>query len=197
MARASTPNPFRIHGVATDEFFTDRADEVARILKTLGESGAKLLVYGPRRMGKTSAIMRAIQAHEERGGVAFLADLSTASTLIDVANRILESSARTLGRQWKDLVNEFVSRLGVTLKVRPTLAGLILPASTSACAPPRSRTSGSRSRPPRAPSTASRAASRRRWGCAGRIPGDQKLGGDEADWQLRGAMQHHGHLSYV
>lgn len=199
MPRTPSPNPFRIHGVATDEFFTDRAHEVARILKTLGEPGAKLLVYGPRRMGKTSAIMRAIRAHEEKGGVAFLADLSTASTLIDVANRILESSARTLGRQWKDLVNEFVSRLGVTLKVRPDPgSGLILPSLDVSLrsAPIEDQR---KSLATTLDTIDGIAGSKRK--AVGVVLDEfqeiQKLGGDEADWQLRGAMQHHGHLSYV
>ena len=68
-------NPLRIHGVVSGEHFTDRADEVGRIVAVLREPGAKLLVYGPRRMGKTSAILRAVERVEEEGGHALLADL--------------------------------------------------------------------------------------------------------------------------
>ena len=106
MAQAPQPNPFRIHGVVSEQFFTDRAGEVNRILKTLAEPAAKLLVYGPRRMGKTSAIVRAIARRQAEGGVAFLADMSTASTLVDIANRLLDAAGRALGAKWKDSINE-------------------------------------------------------------------------------------------
>ena len=76
-------NPFRIHGVVSKPFFTDRANEVERILKALAEPATKLLVYGPRRMGKTSAIAYAVSRREAAGGVAIMADMSTASTLVD------------------------------------------------------------------------------------------------------------------
>ena len=88
-------NPLRIHGVVSGEHFTDRGDEVRRMVAVLREPGAKILVYGPRRMGKTSAIVRAVERIEAEGGHAFLADLSTATTAVDAGNRILEAAART------------------------------------------------------------------------------------------------------
>jgi len=53
---AARQNPFRIGGTVAGSYFTDRAAEVGRIAATLGERQAKLLVFGPRRMGKSSAI---------------------------------------------------------------------------------------------------------------------------------------------
>ena len=75
-------NPFPIHGVVTRPAFTDRADEVSRIRSTLEEPGAKLLVYGPRRMGKTSALKVAMEDHRAAGGIACLADFSTATSQV-------------------------------------------------------------------------------------------------------------------
>src|SRR5687767_11730723 len=112
-------NPFRVHGIVHDEFFTDRAVEVGRILKVLREPGAKLLVYGPRRMGKTSALVHAVERHEAAGDVAFLADVSTATTLVDIANRILDAAVRALGKRWRDSVTDFVKRIGVSLTLTP------------------------------------------------------------------------------
>lgn len=89
---------------------------------------SKVLVHGPRRMGKTSAVHMAIKKTERRGGRAFLADLSTASTVADMANRILAAATRELGKRWKDLPTEFVRRLGVNLRLEPDPGtGLILP----------------------------------------------------------------------
>ena len=54
-------NPFRVHGVVEGDFFTNRTDEIDKISRALTEPGSKLLVYGPRRMGKTSAILEAVR----------------------------------------------------------------------------------------------------------------------------------------
>jgi AAA+ ATPase superfamily predicted ATPase len=110
-------SPFPIHGVITRPDFTDRLDEVERIRTTLDEPGAKLLVYGPRRMGKTSALRVAIEDHLARGGVACLADFSTATSHGDLANRVLTASTQALGRRWKDIVHDLSRRIGLTLEV--------------------------------------------------------------------------------
>jgi hypothetical protein len=109
--------PFPIHGVVTRPAFTDRVEEVERIRNTLEEPGAKLLVYGPRRMGKTSALRVAIEDHLARGGVACLADFSTATSHGDLANRVLTASTQALGRRWKDIVHDLSRRIGLTLEV--------------------------------------------------------------------------------
>ena len=58
-------NPFRTGGIARGYRFADRETEVERIGRSLRESGGKLLVYGPRRMGKTSAIVRSMEQVQE------------------------------------------------------------------------------------------------------------------------------------
>ena len=60
MKKQPSGNPFRIHGVVEGDYFTDRDDEIKRLVQALTEPGSKLLVYSPRRMGKTSAVMKAI-----------------------------------------------------------------------------------------------------------------------------------------
>lgn len=57
-------NPFRIGERVSGEYFIDRAEEVKRIHRAMPDP-SRLLVYGPRRMGKSSAIQRrknAVQA---------------------------------------------------------------------------------------------------------------------------------------
>ena len=49
------PIPFRVGEHVTGEFFTDRADEVKKILRFMRDP-SRLLVYGERRHGKSSAI---------------------------------------------------------------------------------------------------------------------------------------------
>jgi AAA+ ATPase superfamily predicted ATPase len=192
-------NPFPIHGVVTRPAFTDRVEEVERIRNTLEEPGAKLLVYGPRRMGKTSALRVAIEDHLARGGVACLADFSTATSHGDLANRVLTASTQALGRRWKDIVHDLSRRIGLTLEVSadPVTGG-----------PTASLGFGMRS--------ASRAAEQETLGrvldsldglCEARgvslglildeFQEIHRLGGEEGEWHLRGVIQHHRHISYV
>ena len=192
-------NPFRIHGVVTGEYFTNRAAELSRIRKTLREPGAKLLVYGPRRMGKTSALERAIERHRTGGGVAFLADISTTTALADVANRILEAATAALGRKWKDVVGDLAARIGLSITLKPDPAtGLMLPNVDIALRA--------------APIDAQRATLARTLDALDTLAKDRKtvigvvldefqeirrFGDDEAEWHLRGVVQHHSHVSYV
>jgi len=51
-------NPFVIRATVRHPFFTDRANELALYVRRLQEPSQKTLVYGPRRMGKTSTAER-------------------------------------------------------------------------------------------------------------------------------------------
>jgi hypothetical protein len=199
MAATRGENPFRIHGVVTEQFFTDRAAELDRIGAALREPAAKLLVYGPRRMGKTSALVRAIARHEKTGGVAFLADMSTASTLVDVANRILEAAGRALGRKWRDAISDFVGRLGMTISLTPDPgSGLILPSldvRLRSATLEEQRTSLSKTL------DSIDALAKARKTTIGVVLDEfqeiQRFGGEAAEWHLRGVIQHHQQVSYV
>lgn len=87
-------NPFRIEGIVRPPHFTDREKELERIEATMERPGSKLLVYGPRRMGKTSAIAVAAERLEERDVHVVMADFSTASSAADLANRLLSAAGR-------------------------------------------------------------------------------------------------------
>jgi hypothetical protein len=195
----TSPNPFYIHGVAHDEFFTDRADEVARIVATLRDPGAKLVVYGLRRMGKTSALVRAVDRARETGTVPIMADLSTASSVVDMGNRIMEAASKALGKRWADLASEFVQRIKATLSLAPDVnTGLIVPSFEL----------GLRS----APIEAQRdglgrvldtmdALARERDTPIGIVLDEfqelHRFGGESAEWHMRGIIQRHQHVSYV
>lgn len=91
-------NPFRIGDHVSGAFFTDRAPEVKRILTALREP-SRLLVFGPRRMGKSSAIAVAADRARRDGVLVIRADLATASTTVDVANRLLRSLSEQRPRE--------------------------------------------------------------------------------------------------
>jgi RecA/RadA recombinase len=199
VSKAHGSNPFRIHGVVTQQFFTDRAEELDRILAALREPAAKLLVYGPRRMGKTSALVRAIARHQESGGVAFLADMSTASTLVDVANRILEAAGRALGRKWSDSITDFVKRLGMRITLTPDPgSGLILPSlDVSLRAAPLEEQRASLAKTLDSVDGLAKARKTTIGVVLDEFQEIQRFGGEAGEWHLRGIMQHHQHVSYV
>lgn len=92
-------NPFMVGSHVTGEFFTNRATEVGRILAALRDP-TRLLVLGPRRMGKSSAIAVAMERARADGILVVRADLSTASSPVDVANRLLRSLSGQRPREW-------------------------------------------------------------------------------------------------
>ena len=65
-----TDNPFRIGVAVRGAFFTNRADETARVADPLREGGARLLVVGERRVGKTSVLLRSIERVQRGSSVA-------------------------------------------------------------------------------------------------------------------------------
>ncbi len=192
-------NPFPIHGVVTRPAFTDRADEVPRIRSTLEEPGAKLLVYGPRRMGKTSALKVAMEDHRAAGGIACLADFSTATSQADLANRVLTASTRALGRRWSEVIQDLSRRIGLRLEVStdPVTGG-----------PHASLGVGlGRASEREGQETLGRVLDSLNGLCEDRglslglildeFQEIHRLGGEEGEWHLRGVIQHHEHISYV
>ena len=150
-------------------------------------------------MGKTSAILRAIARHEAKGSVAFLADMSTASTLVDVANRVLETAGRALGRKWKDSIHDFVKRLGLTITLTPEAGtGVIVPSLDVKL---RSATLDEQRDSLAKTLDAIEALAKARRTTIGIALDEfqeiERFGGESAEWHLRGIIQHHQHVSYV
>jgi len=83
-------SPFRVGGPVTGEFFTDRAAEVNEILRAMRQP-TRMLIRGPRRQGKTSAIAQAGRRFREEGGILIWGDLSTIATFTDLRDRLLSS----------------------------------------------------------------------------------------------------------
>ena len=112
-------NPFRIGGVVSGPFFADREDERRRIRKALVTPQEHVLVYGPRRMGKTSMLRVVQESLRHAGHHVILADLSTASSLNDMTTRLLQAATRELGRKWRDVAAAFAERLRIKLTLEP------------------------------------------------------------------------------
>lgn len=199
MKKRQNGNPFRIHGVVGGDYFTDRADELKRITHALTEPGSKLLVYGPRRMGKTSAIMNAMDSIHKNGGHAFLADLSTSSTAVDMGNRILGAASRIMGKKWRRFITDVVSRLNVTVSLTPDPAtGIPLPSIDFNL---RGDETGKQRQTLSSVLDAINKTAKECNMMVG-IALDEfqeihKFGGETAEWVLRSSIQKHGHVGYV
>ena len=199
MKKRSLGNPFRIHGVVTGDYFTDRDDELNRLVHALTEPGSKLLVYSPRRMGKTSAVINAVDTVNKNGGHAFLADLSTASTAVDMSNRILAAASRIIGKKWRNFVTDVVSRLNVTVSLTPNPAtGIPLPSIDINL---RGDDIGKQRQTLSGVLDAINETAKERKITVG-IALDEfqeihKFGGETAEWDLRASIQQHENIGYV
>jgi AAA+ ATPase superfamily predicted ATPase len=69
-------NPFSYGAVVKEPYFFNRTEEVRRIVDTLG-GGNNLVLYAPRRYGKTSVVMKAIEALRAQGFVCIYFDFMT------------------------------------------------------------------------------------------------------------------------
>jgi hypothetical protein len=86
--------PFGTQKIASTPFFTDRSAEVRRVLQVM-ESADRLVVYGERRMGKTSLVARAAERLEGKKGVVLRADAWGAKSFDDINTKLLECVPRS------------------------------------------------------------------------------------------------------
>jgi hypothetical protein len=198
-AATPRPNPFRISGIVTGEHFTDRADELRRIEQALLEPGDKLLVFGRRRMGKSSTLDRAIAHVTERGGVAFRADLSGATTVTDVANRVLQGVGRALGRRWQDVLAGFIKSLTVRVTVSlDPVTGIVLPTlSLEGRMDSVDEQRTSLARVLDAIEQTARERDLRIGVVLDEFQTIHRFGGESAEWHLRSVIERHEHVAYV
>lgn len=116
--------PFLTQQVAGGAHFTDREREVSRVLDVMRTAG-RLVVYGERRMGKSSLIMRAAERVQANGGVALVADAWGAETLDQINNAFYKALPRDwlVGDRLASLLRSLrsLAALSVDDEGRPTL----------------------------------------------------------------------------
>lgn len=192
-------NPFRIHGTVGGEYFTDRKDELAKFRAILEEPAAKMVVYGHRRMGKSSTLELAVGSVNRAGGHALLADLSTASTLADISNRILSGAAKSMGKRWGAFVGDWVKLLEGSVSLKPDpLTGVLMPSFDVSV---RTDTLERQRETLTAVLDSLNSLARKRKMNVGLVLDEfqdiVRFGGDSAEWHLRGAVQSHQSVSYI
>ncbi|HEX7000421.1 MAG TPA: ATP-binding protein [Trueperaceae bacterium] len=114
-----TDNPFLIGEHVSGYHFADREEEVALIRRAM-LSASSLLVYGPRRMGKSSTINNAADSarNSRPKPIVVSVDVATATNLHDVSARLLRSlfqETRWLKLRLEDVLGGLAPRVTVKL----------------------------------------------------------------------------------
>lgn len=105
LGMSKAANPFRFGALAAGESFADREAELAELSSDI-RNGQDVVVFAPRRCGKSSLVLRAVQGLAEEGFLVAEVDLmmtptkeSLASALAgSIAQRIASPSERRIDR---------------------------------------------------------------------------------------------------
>ncbi len=111
-------NPFRYGALALDEAFTDREEEVAELSRDI-LNGQDVVVFAPRRYGKTSLVWRVIQELVGRDVLVAQVNVMTAPT----KERLAEKLAKTIHENVASPLFRARERLRIfsDLRIRPVV----------------------------------------------------------------------------
>ena len=109
-------NPFHLETLPLDEPLCDREEEFARLMAR-GRSGTNVVLFSPRRYGKTSLVRRVQSGLREEGMVTVFCDLYGVTSVGEIAARIAKAVFSEVGE------NETLFRKAVSIltSFRPVL----------------------------------------------------------------------------
>ncbi|ODS41594.1 MAG: hypothetical protein A7315_01195 [Candidatus Altiarchaeales archaeon WOR_SM1_79] len=103
-------NPFKYGGVARGEYFTDREEEIKTLLLDLA-SGQNVILYSPRRFGKTSLILEVITHLKKDGYLCIYVDLFPISSKREFAQRLASAIAKDTSRRFEEAARKIKNYL--------------------------------------------------------------------------------------
>src|SRR5215212_5703993 len=112
-------NPFTYGTIALDAAFTDREEELAELERDL-ENGQDVVVFAPRRYGKSSLVLRAAQRAVRSGGLVAYCDLMRTPTKEQFAAALARTIHEDLSSP-ADRTAEAAVRLFRGLRVEPSI----------------------------------------------------------------------------
>ncbi len=127
-------NPFYLQEVPVDAPFCDRNRELTE-LQSYAEAKANVVLFSPRRYGKTSLVKRIQNTLANKGAVTLFADFFGVASVDDVASRLAKAVFVTTHKKdplWKSALRAMKSFRpvlkpdpsgGVSLSVEPSTAG--------------------------------------------------------------------------
>jgi hypothetical protein len=83
-------NPFRYGALALDDAFTDREAEIRELVSDV-QNGQDVVVFAPRRYGKSSLVWRVAQEVDEQGVLVAQVNLMTTPTKEKLAEKLAET----------------------------------------------------------------------------------------------------------
>ncbi len=119
MSHKESTNPFTFGDLALDDAFTDRENEVAELVADM-KNGQNVLVYAPRRYGKSSLVLRAAQQAMGQKALVAYCDLMRTPT----KERLAAALAKTIYADVASPVDrgfERAAELFRGLRIRPTM----------------------------------------------------------------------------
>jgi uncharacterized protein len=128
MKRNSDSNPFLFGALADEETFADREDEVAELATDMS-NGQDVVVFAPRRYGKSSLIWAATRSLARKDVLVAEVDLMTTPTkdrlAAALAIAIFDGIASPLERAWEKAAAPFRGlRLQPTMNFNPDTGGM-------------------------------------------------------------------------
>jgi hypothetical protein len=112
-----TANPFKYGPIALDDSFTDRDSEIAE-LSADALSGQDVVIFAPRRFGKTSLVHRAAQRLVSSKALVAEVDLWVTPTKERLAAKLTREIAEILGIAGK---TKEIARVFGSLRIKPTM----------------------------------------------------------------------------
>ena len=198
---AARKNPFVIGHPASGVHLADRVHEVQVIATAFADSSSRLLVYGDRRLGKSSVVGVAAATARAAGTPVIVVDLAKVTSIEGAAQAILSALHKELGRRWRTMATDIVTRFRqsqVNVGAQPDPAGG-LPTLTFSIAPgpDSAKRPGSLLVETLDAVEAEMAARKQAIGLA--LDEFQRLTKweTEIDWLLKGVFDAHRHVSYV
>lgn len=179
-------NPFFFESPSGRWSFTDREQLLPALSALLGQRGRRLLIYGRRRMGKTSLVQHAAA---KAGHVFIYADLSTAASLTEFAAKLLSAAPKESDKRLASilgLARKHLKSFAVAAG-KFTLSGELRTEEAKQSLDQVLNYLNARAELDDAPWTV----------CLDEFQDIRTIGGDRAEWKLRGLIQDHRHLNYV
>lgn len=168
------------------------------MVRAFTEPGSKLVAYGDRRLGKSSAMDYAAEQAREAGVPVAVASLATSKDSTDAAQRLLAAVNAAIGKGWREAAEQIARSLNATIEIKPSTEPGALPSLAFGFG---ARNQGSDHRLlPDALDAVNAHLERRDMVMGIGIDEFQRIhqwGGEDAEWALKDVFERHRSIGYV
>jgi hypothetical protein len=177
-------NPFSFQTLSDRWSFTDREEELPRLVALMKRMRQRLLIHGRRRMGKTSLVKHAAQVARTP---CALVDLSIANDLAEVAKKLV--AAVQVEERLADRLLRLLRASGGKIVIKGGQLALEADLRT----PPKETLEQALAFLDHYAEATDQCFTI----CLDEFQDLRRLNGDRAEWHLRGIIQHHTRLNFI